>query len=485
MSSYNQISVKQNFLYNIIVQVAVLIIPFVTTPYVSRVLGAENIGKYSYATSIVTYFTLIATLGSTIYGQRKIAFYRDNIEQLSQVFWNTFAFRCISSLVSLVLYFNYIYFVEGINIINVIVSINIIDIAINVAWFFQGIEDFKKIAFRSLFVRIMLLVCIFVFIRKEEDLWMYALIMMISIVLGNIVMWVYIPKHVILVKHINPFDGIKEIWLIFLPSVATQIYTILDKSMIGWITGSDYANGCYEQSERIARLAITVVTSVGTVILPRVANLYQNNKLDEAKKYVYKAFRVVWMLSFPMMFGLISVSSVFIPLFLGNGFEDSVGLLMIFSILIVVVSIAYIVGLSYLVPTEQQNVYTISVTIAAICNFVINIILIPVIGAFGAAIASIIAEIIGATIQVSYCIIKKQLEFKYIFGTCWKYVIASLAMYIIVCFTKVYFSSGLVSLGILIVVGGMVYFSVLALLKEDLIFVSIKKIIKKVLRMMY
>lgn len=479
MSDYKKISVKKNFLYNTIVQIAVLIIPFITTPYVSRVLGASNIGKYSYATSIVTYFTLIATLGSTVYGQRKIAFYRDDKKQLSQIFWNIFSFRCISSTIALVFYLIYIYFVEGFNVINIIVSLNIVDVAISVAWFFQGIEDFKKIAFRSLFVRLLLLFSIFTLIKKQEDIWIYAIIMMFSNILGNLVMWISVPKHISFVNRIHPFNGIKDMWLIFLPSVATQVYTILDKSMIGWITGSDYANGCYEQSERIARLAITVVTSVGTVILPRVANLYHNNNMGEAKQYVYKAFRVVWLLSFPMMFGLIGVSSVFIPLFLGNGFEDSIGLLMIFSVLIVVVSIAYIAGLSYLVPTKQQNVYTVSVTIAAICNFLINIVLIPKMGAFGAAIASVMAELIGATIQVTYCLVKKQLEFNRIFGTCWKYAIASLVMFGVVNILKTSFSEGLKALCVLIAIGVISYVSVLALLKEDLLILFVKKSIKK------
>ncbi len=480
MSSYKYVSIKKNLFYNLIGQVAVLIIPFIVTPYVSRVLGASNIGQYSYATSIVTYFTLIATLGSETYGQREIAFYRNDKKQLSQIFWNTFSFRCLSSTFALLLYFAYIYFVEGMNVINVILASNIINIAINVEWFFNGIEDFKKIVFRTLFVRLLYIICIFAFVKKEDDLWIYVLIYVFSIVLGNLVMWIYIPKYVVPVKQIYPFNDFKEMWLIFLPSVAIQIYTVLDKNMIGWITHSDYANGCYEQSEKTAKFALTVVTSVATVIVSRVANLYHNN-MNVAKQYVYKAFNVVWMLSFPMMFGLIGVSSVFIPLFLGNGFQDSVGLLMIFSTLIVIIGISYIVGGVYLLYTKQQNVYTISVTIAAVCNFVINIILIPKMGAFGAAIASVIAEIIVATIQVTYCLIKKQLEFNLIFGTCWKYVIASLVMFCVVNTLKIYFSSGLNALCVLIVLGAITYVSVLALLKEDLLFSYLKKILKQYL----
>lgn len=176
-----------------------------------------------------------------------------------------------------------------------------------------------------------------------------------------------------------------------------------------------------------ARLAMTVVTSIGTVVLPRVANLFQKSNLDEAKRYVYQAFRVVWLLAIPIMFGLMGVSSVFIPLFLGSGFDDAIGLLCIFSILVLVVSLAYVTGISYLIPTKQQNVYTAAVTIAAIVNFCMNLILIPRVGVFGAAIASIVAETIGTAIQIIYCISKKQLNAKQIFcallevSLIWKY----------------------------------------------------------------
>jgi len=264
-------------------------------------------------------------------------------------------------------------------------------------------------------------------------------------------------------------------WLIFLPSIAIQVYTILDKSMIGWITKSDYANGCYEQSERIARLAITIVTSIGTVVLPRVANLYHKENYDEAKRYVYLAFRVVWMIAIPIMFGLMSVSSVFIPLFLGPGFDDSILLLYIFSILVVPVSLAYIVGLSYLVPTKQQNVYTAAVTSAAVANFCMNMIMIPRYGAFGAAIASILAETIGTIIQIMYCLIKKQLRAYDIFTTSWKYILAGSAMYLCVTMAKQVFSSGFISLCVLVITGIISYVTLLFILKDSLFIENIKK----------
>lgn len=474
------ISVKKNFLYNSVFQVLILLVPFVTTPYISRVLGANNIGKYSYASAMVTYFTLLAALGSTIYGQRKIAYYRDDKIELSYVFWNTFFFRFIMSLVSLILYFIYAVFFEGLNLINIIISLSILNVALDISWFYQGVEHFKSVVIRNLIVRILCLSGIFIFIKTESDTWKYVLILMLAQILGSLSMWSTMPRYICFVKKINPFDGFKDILLIFLPSIAIQVYTILDKSMIGWITGSDYANGCYEQSERIARLAMTVVTSIGTVVLPRVANLFQKDNMDEAKRYVYQAFQVVWLLAIPIMFGLMGVSSVFIPLFLGTGFEDAIGLLSVFSILVLVVSLAYVAGISYLIPTKQQNVYTAAVTIAAVVNFIMNLFLIPRIGAFGAAIASVVAETVGTTIQIMYCVLKKQLKANKIFVPCWKYLISGIIMLLIVQMLKIKFSAGIVSLCVLVCAGGISYVIILLILKDKFFVDNIRKIFKRI-----
>lgn len=268
-------------------------------------------------------------------------------------------------------------------------------------------------------------------------------------------------------------DTVNTVWQTF------GFSSIRDISITSNVTGSDYANGCYEQSERIARLAMTVVTSIGTVVLPRVANLFQKSNLDEAKRYVYQAFRVVWLLAIPIMFGLMGVSSVFIPLFLGSGFDDAIGLLCIFSILVLVVSLAYVTGISYLIPTKQQNVYTAAVTIAAIVNFCMNLILIPRVGVFGAAIASIVAETIGTAIQIIYCISKKQLNAKQIFVPCWKYLLSGSIMLLFVETLKTKFSGGIVSLCVLICTGGLSYVGVLLILRDRFFIDNINKILKR------
>lgn len=475
-------NIRSNFIYNAIFQVLILLLPFITTPYISRTLGADNIGVYSYSTSIVTYFTLIAALGTTTYGQRKIAYSRNDKEKLSYAFWNIFTFRLLMSGLAFFLYIIYIYFFESFNAINTIVSLNIFNVALDISWFFQGVEDFKNVVSKNIIIRITLFFGIFIFIKTSNDTWIYAIIMMTAQILGSLSMWIFLPKQICFVNEVHPFEDIKGIVLVFLPSIATQVYTVLDKSMIGWITNSSYENGCYEQSERIARLALTVVTSIGTVILPRVANLYNNNDLYKAKQYIYKSIRVVWLLSIPIMFGLIAVSSVFIPIFLGPGFDKAIILLCIFSVLVPVVSLAYIIGLSYLVSTGQQNVYTFAVTASAIFNFILNYFLISKIGALGAAISSILAEILGLSIQIVYCIKKDQLEFSGIFGNSLKYFISGIIMFIIVDLLKIVFYEGIFSLFVLIFSGILIYFFCLFILNDDFFISNIKLVSNKIRR---
>ena len=257
---------------------------------------------------------------------------------------------------------------------------------------------------------------------------------------------------------------------------------VLDKSMIGWITHSDYENGCYEQSEKLVRVAVVIISAVSAVILPRVANLYSQNKMDEAKEYVYKAYRVVFFLAIPMFYGLIICASLFMPIYLGNGYELSIPLMQIFSWLIVVVCLASITGFSYLVPTKQQNVYTFSVTMAAIANLLMNLILIPKIGALGAAIASISAETIGTVIQIWYCVHKKQLDIKKIINPSWKYFLSGTLMFFILLGIKHWFFSGIKSLLILVFAGFLSYVLILIILKDSFILEQIRRIRGRLLR---
>lgn len=472
-------SVSRNYIWNTINQVFILLIPLIVTPYLSRVLGAEGIGIYSYVNSIASYFIITAILGTTLYGQRSIACVRNNREECSKAFWETQIFRMLASTICLAFFFVMIAFVKENILIYYILSLNIVNVVFDISWFYYGIEDFKKIAVRNFTVKICHMVFIFLFINDPSDLWLYAASVVGFSVVGNASMWFALPKILVKVGDVHPLKNSKDIILLFLPTMATQVYCVLDKSMIGWITGSSYQNGCYEQAEKVARFSLSIVTSVAMVVLPRVANLFKNQMKEDVLFYIYKAYRFTTFLAFPIMFGLIGVAGTFVPVFFGEGYDLVEVLMPIFSILVVAVSLAYLTGYSYLISTKQQNVYTFSVAVAAVCNLMINLFLIPRIGAIGAAIASVSAEIIGVTIQIGYCCLSHQLELKKIFEGSFKYIISSFLMLIVLLAVQRHLPTSVVGLLTLIASGVVSYSLMLFILKDDFFKNNINMIFRK------
>lgn len=466
----NSKSVSINMIYNSVFQILIYLIPLITTPYISRVLGADQVGKYSYCMANITYFSMFSILGSSMYGQRATAIVRENKQKLSEIFWNIFFFRLITTSIAIICYFIYLNVVrKSYGILEIVVTLNLINVVLDVTWFFQGLEAFKQTVLRGFFVKIVGLIGIFLFVKKPQDTWKYGTILLGSTCVGNLTMWFLLPKLIYRPQKIQPFFDFKNILLVFLPTIATQIYMVLDKTMIGWITKSDYANGCYEQSEKIVRVILVLISSIPAVILPRVSNLYHQGKTDEAKKYVYLSYRLVQLLAIPFMLGIIAVAPIFIPLYLGDGFEMAIKLTMIFSGLLLSVSFASVTGLSYLVATKQQNIYTISVSIAAVVNLAINSVLIPRTGAYGAAIASVIAEFVGAAIQILYCICSKQLELRKIFLPSWKYYISGMAMFIILMLLVKWVNSSALGVLYLVAIGGLSYIIMLFVLKDEMV----------------
>lgn len=470
-------SIKSNLIYNTLYQVLIMIVPLITTPYVSRTLGAEKIGQFSFSSAMVTYFIVFAVFGSTTFGQRNIAFYRDDKRELSDAFWSVFAFRMITCLIALCGYLVYLFFSDNWNLVSLLFSINIVNIVADITWLFQGLELFKKIVFRNLIIRILSTLAIFSFVKSQNDLWLYTIIINGSALLGNISLWTIVKDKIEKPRTIRPFKDIKGMFLIFLPTIATQIYTVLDKSMIGFITESNYANGCYEQAEKIARMALTIVTSIGVVVLPRIANLYFKNKIDLVRNYIYRSIRFTWMLALPIVFGLFSISSLLIPVFLGPGYSDAIILLKIFSFLVLFVSFSYVVGISYLIPTKQQNIYTVAVTVAAGVNVCMNLFLIPRFGAVGAAVSSVAAEFIGCSIQILYCINTRQFEFRKLVGPSWKYLISGSCMALLVKNIKLLVPQSFFGLIVVIMCASMTYFICLLVLKDDFLLDTINKLI--------
>ena len=459
-------SIAKNYIYNLIYQMLTIVLPLITTPYLSRVLGAENIGIYGYTLSIVTYFVLFGTLGIAMYGQREIAYVQNDKTKQSKTFWEIVITRFITLTIASVTFYITFCIRGEYTTYYTILLLELLANALDISWYYQGIEDFGKTVIRNLVVKILSLVCIFVFVKTQADLWKYMLIYVLANALGNATMWLYLPKMLqkISLKTLEFKKHIKPVLSLFVPQIATQIYVVLDKTMIGNITNNMSDVGFYEQAQKIVKTAMLVVTALGTVMNSRIANAFAENKKEDVKKYLMQAFNIVWMLGIPITLGIMAVSSNLVPWFYGEGYEPVIQLLIATSPILLAIGLNNVTGIQYLIQTKQQKNYTISVTIGAIVNVIFNFILINLIGTVGAAISSVLAEF--TILGVHFIYMRKDIKILDVLKLSIKYLISGLIMYVIVLNISKLISPSILNTFILIAIGAIIYFVILLILKD-------------------
>ena len=462
-------SVKKNYIYNLIYQIVAIILPFITTPYLSRVLGATNIGIYGYTLSISTYFILFGSLGIALYGQREIAYEQNNIKKYSKSFIEILSLRIITMTISLALFY-LIFCINGeFNNYFKILTLELIANTLDISWFFQGLEEFKKTVGRNLIIKTISVILIFIFVKTKNDLNIYFIIYTVSILIGNLSLWLYLPKFITLkyIKKLNLKKHFKATLVLFIPQIAIQIYTILDKTMLGTIIVNKAEVGYYTQAEKMIKLMLTIITSLGTVMLPRIASSYAKGDSETIKIYITRAFNLVFLISIPMIVGIVCISNVFVPWFFGKGYDKVIPIMIILTPILLFIGMSNVIGMQYLLPTKKQKEYTYSVIIGAIVNFLINIILIPRYGAIGAAIGTIIAEATVTAAQISYT--KKYIDYKKILKLTKNYFISSIVMLIMIIVVKVIIGNSLLSMFVQVGVGVITYGICLLIMKDKFI----------------
>ncbi len=476
-------SVKKNYIYNLLYQILVMIIPLITTPYLSRVLGAENIGIYSYTLSITTYFILFGSLGVAMYGQREIAYVQDDIRKRSRAFYEIFIMRLLALAVSLFIFYISFCLHGEYSIYYKILVFEIIATIFDISWYFQGLEEFKKTVMRNMLVKLISVICIFVFVKNSSDLNKYYIIYVLSNLLGNLSLWIYIPKYTdkIKLKELRINRHLKPTIMLFIPQIATQIYTVLDKTMLGTMIYDKSEVGYYEQAQKIIKLLMTIATSLGVVMMPRIAATYSKGDKEKIREYMNNSFSFISLLAFPLMFGTISIAYKFVPIFYGSGYDKVAPLMCVVSPIIVFIGLSNVTGTQYLLPTKQQNKYTTSVIIGAIVNFVLNIVLIKKYASIGASIATVIAEFCVTLTQ--FLLIRNEIKFKEIFSMIYKYIVAAIIMFVCSILIGNFISNNAFSILVQIIVSSIIYFVVLLMMNDKMIIEGItilkNKIIKK------
>lgn len=473
-------SIIKNYIYNLTYQILILVLPLLTTPYVSRVLGAENVGIYSYTASIVSYFVLFGSLGISMYGQREIAYARDNIKKRTKIFIEINLIKIVTMTIATIAFIFSFGIGQQYSIYYRILILELIANTLDISWFFQGLEEFKKTITRNTIVKLISVIFIFVFIKNPSDLWLYILIYALSNLLGNISLWMYLPKYLtsVNIKSLKVKEHILPILGLFIPQIAMQVYLVLDKTMLGSILNDMIQVGNYEQSQKIVKTALTLVTALGTVVAPRIANIISNGNKKEVDKYLENSFRFVWLLGFPMMMGLIAISNTVVPWFLGGGYEESKMLIKIGAMLIMAIGLNNVSGIQYLIPAKKQKIYTKSVIIGAAANFFMNLIFIPKFKAGGAILSSVIAEFLILYVQLLG--VKEDFNVSIVIKNSWKYIISSLIMFIPTYYIGQYMNATIATTLIQVIVAIIIYGSMLLLSKDNFVIGIMKQVKNKI-----
>lgn len=460
-------SIAKNYLYNLFYQILVMIIPLITIPYLARVLGAEAIGIYSYTIAITTYFILFGSLGIAMYGQREIAYAEEDITKRSKTFYEILFLRFITLTISILIFFFTFCQTGEYQTYYKILLLEIFAASIDISWFFQGLEEFKKTVIRNTIVKLISVILIFILVKSPNDLTNYIIIYVASTLLGNLSLWFYIPKYTekINLKSLNIKKHLKPTISLFIPQIAIQLYTVLDKVMIGAIITDKKEVGFYDQASKIIRILLTLATAYGTVMVPRMASTYAKKEINKLKEYMHKSFSFILMISIPLMFGIISISKHFVPMFFGPGYDKVIYLISIISPIILAISLSNVIGTQYLITTKQQKKFTISVTCGAIVNFVLNLILIHFYKSIGASIATVIAEFTVTIVQ--FYLIKEEFKVKEVFKLSYKYFIAAIIMFIISLIIGNLITNDILAIIIQIISSIIIYFSILLIIKDN------------------
>ncbi|MDD3252106.1 MAG: oligosaccharide flippase family protein [Lachnospiraceae bacterium] len=390
-------SIKVNFIYSTIYQVLLLITPLITAPYISRVVGPDGIGNYSFTQSIVVYFSLVAAIGSGVHGQRGVAAKRNDKGELAIFACEIILLRWVTTLISLLLYLVFISTQpEKYTGLYTVQIITIIAAGVDVTWLFQGLENFRITVTTQIIAKLMSVVAIFLFVKSESDILFYVASCTLPTMLGHLLLWPklrsIIEKNII--KDIHPFRHLKQEILLFIPFIGTLLFSYIDKTMLGYISPSGVENGYYEQALKFIALGTSFVSAISTVVVPRMAFYFNEQDNKHLKFYSIEGTRAIMLVSCLLAGGMFSVAGNIIPWFYGTGYERSILLLQVLSIMMLVKGVNNYFGSAILIPSFKQNKYSVGIWCSAGLNIIINLFLIKTSGAAGACVASVVSEFV-------------------------------------------------------------------------------------------
>ncbi len=401
----------KNAMYNIAYRVFSVLLPLITAPYLSRAVGPEGVGLYSRAWNISYIFCLIAMLGLNDYGVRAVARVRDDPEELNRTFSSIWQMQLMVAGLTLAAWFGYVFlFAEEEREVALHLTLMSVSCLVSLDWCLMGLGRFRSIVLRNTFVKCAAAVCVFVFVKGPEDLWIYALVWSLSTFAGNLLCMAGLRGRVRLVRLPvrESLRHLKPCALLFISVIAVSVYRTMDKVMVSWIAGLEQ-NGQYENAERIVYCLSGFISAVGTVMMPKISHMQQLGMTGEIRRHIDRSMNLILCMVSAMAFGTAAVADRFAPLFFGEDFQEAGRLMAPLAMTLIMIGFANVIRTQWVLPKGKDSVFVRSVCAGAAVNLAANALLIPGMKAMGAVIGTLLAEMTVPVVQ--YLLLRGELPY--------------------------------------------------------------------------
>lgn len=452
-------SIAKNYFFSVLHKIVNIIIPLISIPYLSRVIGAEGIGVYAYYYAIAHFFYIFGKMGLNNYGTREIADAKEDQEKINYTFTSIFIQQVISGSLFLIIYMSnalYSYFNSGDNLISLILGLYVMGCLFDIDWLYFGLRRFDKIAVKNISIRIITLCSIFVFVKSSSDLWIYSVIMSLSMLLGIVIYWFDLRKYAkftkvtlsSIVKHIKPN------FVLLFPVIAVNIYCYVDKLMLGYVSGM-VSLGYYENANKIICAIAGFISAFVNVMLPVCTNLISDKNSEKCIWYLDKSMQFLFFIIMMMSSVIFGLSEKVVLIILGKSFEESIIVVKLLLVTLFFTTWSNVIRSLWVIPNRKDWLFILSVSISAIINFLVNLILIPIYGVIGACIGTIVAEFIVPIVQ--YIFLKGELDYCKLIKNQYIFIISWLVTTVTLISIEVFFQVTAINLIILMIGGSIIY----------------------------
>lgn len=454
--------VKKNFAFQISYQFLTMLLPFITAPYIARVLGVSNVGIYSYTYSMVNYFVLFAGLGIQSHGSRSIAQVKSDKDKLNLTFSSLYTLHGIISIVSIALYVVYVIYLvrPEYRLFSAVQGIFLAGAVFDINWLFMGLEKFQVIVIRNTIIKLLSVVCVFVFVNSRENLLTYILIMSISYFCTQFIVWGFLKQNVSFVKpnKLIMLESILPLLILFVAIMASSIYRTIDKVMLGQMC-TMVEVGSYENADKMIMFPVGIITALGTIMLPHMSKLNNDGDSKSYWRYLHLSMEFAIIVSTALGFGLMSIAEDFSIIFFGEEFVLTGYILKYISVSIIFISFNNVIRTQFIIPKGKDHIYMIAVSIGAVSNVIINVLLIPIFGVYGSVIGTVIAYLI-VWIYQSFKV-RKEVPIKAFTKFSVVPTLAGVVMFLSVRYVSSFLKKSILSLFIQVGTGGLIYLALI------------------------